>query len=457
MILYVNEEYDYIREFQNTCNIVDEMLQEAAQSLTIHETMTLYEGGDSTLSNLLALQEADNSNKKGIISRLITAIASMWSKFTQKVTQFVKGDKGFLEKYKDVILKKPFKEESYTMYPYWEGTKLIMTAQFPAFNYSSLKDDLVSEEEFIKKYFKKYEPTKDDMTFLESCKIIFRGGQKKEIQTNSMNMTDIYNYCVDYENIIKKLNKDLDEVDKASKECIKLFDKVETDIRHSQEQQQSSNSSSSSDNSGSSGTSGSAPSQEAHNNSAIFVSSQNSYYLIEDGLVTKGSSTSSGSAGGSGSTQAATDKNKVSKNINQVNGGEHKVDSEDNVKSIVQGRQEGDANDIDAIKTYLKVCSNFIAAKISIVEEAYKAYMFIIRDHVKSYSGEEKDTDNNIDPKKATDYSKNNNGKQKVNNNSGNSDNNGGGNNGQKLTGIRGTINLMGNKVKNKLFGNKDK
>lgn len=54
---------------------------------------------------------------------------------------------------------------------------------------------------------------------------------------------------------------------------------------------------------------------------------------------------------------------------------------------------EDNTNDIDKIKLYIKVCYKFLGAKMSVCQEIYKGYMFIIRDHVKTNVGTEKKDD----------------------------------------------------------------
>ena len=45
------------------------------------------------------------------------------------------------------------------------------------------------------------------------------------------------------------------------------------------------------------------------------------------------------------------------------------------------------SSDIDRITNYMKVTQNFLGCKMTVMQEVYRGYMFIIREHIKSHTG----------------------------------------------------------------------
>ena len=63
--------------------------------------------------------------------------------------------------------------------------------------------------------------------------------------------------------------------------------------------------------------------------------------------------------------------------------GEH--DTNDNTSQNLEGETAEEAT--ENIKTYISVCGQLLAAKLTVARNCHKDYMSIIREHVRSYAG----------------------------------------------------------------------
>ena len=326
-------------------------IEDAKMELYVNEGIIITEA--IGYDNITFVHEAFKDKMKAAFTKLMDTIKKLWAAFVEKMAGFFKKDSNYLKQYKDVILRKPLKEESYTMFPYWKGKTDFSAAKIPAFNFNSLIDNLESEEHFVKTYFGRFAPKKDK-DFVQVAKEKFRGAEvPQKIASNTINITDMYNFCIGFDKKAKELETDMTNIEKAGNEAIRMLDKIKTE-------------------------------------STDVITGDKSYYSYVLETVI-----SEADAKVSATPQKASDKNgdgKPDEKANVATNPNDEKTTQDNIFSNGKDKNK----DIDAVKMYIRVCYRFLGAKLSILEEEYKAYMFIIRDHVKSYNG---DKVNSNDPK----------------------------------------------------------
>lgn len=351
---------NYKEELQYILHMFECSLMDNKTEYVLEEVL-LFENKETNIETFGLIQEKFTEKVKEGFKTLIENIAKLWARFLEAVNKFVKSDKDYLQKYKTVILNKPLKEESYTMYPYWKGYQLLLNSKVPAFNFSTLKDDLEDKDAFISKHFNRFRPSDKNETYIQVATSMFKGSNKPVVcKAESINMTDLYNFCLDYDSNVAKLERDIKEIDKAGRSAIDMIDRNKPIGEH------------------------------YYTLEKYFYSVINESIIYEEELVKKASSDQK--------TTTSSDSTRQKSEVKNVDG-ENKSMDEDDEKSI-QDRNV----DIDRVKLYMTTCTEFLGCKMSVLQETYKAYMFIIRDHIKSHVGTEKKTDN-VEAKNATDNS----------------------------------------------------
>lgn len=357
MIIVQNFTNNYQDESKYISHMLECDLMDCKTEYVLEEVL-LFEQSVSDIESFGLIQEKFTEKIKEGFKRLIENIAKLWARFLEAANKFIKSDKDYLARYKEIILNKKLKEESYTMYPYWKGYQLLANSKVPAFNYSGLRDSLQDKDTFIEKHFNRFKPRNKDESYTQVASTMFKGSDKPVVcKAESINMTDLYNFCLDYDSNVDKLEKDMKEIDKASKSAIDMIDKAKPIGEH------------------------------YYTLEKYFYSVVNESIIYEEELVKKASKEENDKS--NSSTTTSTDPARKSTEVKNTDGEHKKVDDED--EKAVKERDE----DIERVKLYMTTCTEFLGMKMSVLQETYKAYMFIIRDHIKSHVGTEKKTENN--------------------------------------------------------------
>lgn len=165
---------------------------------------------------------------------------------------------------------------------------------------------------------------KKDLSFTDSCKLSFRGSdQKKSIHSSNLNLEQMYDFCINYKKRADAIKNEMSEIEKAGNEAIKSLE-----IRT--------------------------------------VNTESSAYSVLREQVFY-------EADGDDKPESAT--------VSKTNTG---TDREN--KAIGDANKAND-NDIAKNMVYMSVCQNFLGAKMTVLQEIYKGYMFIIREHIRDYTG----------------------------------------------------------------------
>lgn len=298
--------------------------------------------------DILNEQEQNVNRIKDTLNVLIENISKLFAQFVDWAKRKVRDDSGFLRYYRKTLTQTPLIEDTYTMYPYWQGMNEILSATVPNFNYFQLKNDLETDEDFIDAHFSKYvSSSSKSRDVVAGAKKIFRGNQIDPIpvKSSSIPMQKLYNFCVDYENIVKVIESDLRKLDKSAKECIKYANRIHKEnAKKSEAKEQFS--------------------EQKLLDEIILVN-----YITETGVEIK-SKVDKANSNADGSTRYSVRMNNVKDSSRDDTDNKSSIDTEDPLK------------DVQRIKRYLKICSNFLGAKLAVLQEQYNAYMYIFRHHV---------------------------------------------------------------------------
>lgn len=219
-----------------------------SECLILSENVSVY----SKFHKLKALHEADvnigekSSSNMGWFDKVIAFIKKIWGKFVEKITRWMTTNNYYLEKYKDIILKKEPKIGDIT----FDDTPCNFTEAVNRISQDSViqlanlttingleelplpgendNEKKTKQKELAIKICKnlgdKYDTGSND-SFGTWCKEYFEGkvpaaGIPQTIKPSELNFTMMYNFCHNAGAIRDILNKDKDNVDKAASEIL---------------------------------------------------------------------------------------------------------------------------------------------------------------------------------------------------------------------------------------------
>lgn len=356
------DNYSYENECANFLFLQERSMEQYMLEKSIAEALVISEGTD-VYNRIVSLNEGAFDKIKSGFKKIIEFIKKIFAKFVSTMDEWFKKDSEYLKKYKDIILNKPLKEATYTMPNYANGIKNLTTVKVPYFNYQQMKDDwLTDENQFAEKVFAGKSPAAlASQNFSENCKMIFRGSEKDTDYTqDQINMTDLYNYCLEFEKMKKVITDDQKTINNSSLAIDKLIDQLESEY-------------------GQKTTTPATPSGEGETKSESVYSFLYGRYITEaDDDKADGKIDIKPSASGNGSQTAAAN----TQNIDDKT----KADDKDSLQKSAANKSE-----LDEIRkklsTYSSCCSTLFSTKLSVAQEIYKNYMLIITNHVKNYVG----------------------------------------------------------------------
>ena len=174
--------------------MLETMIEDYKLEIYVNESILLA-STDSNINEFKIVHENFKEKISNAFSVLLDTISKLWGKFIETTASLLKTDQGYLDKYRDLILSGNFKGMEFQMYPYWDGLKYLTDSKVPAFNYSSLKDSLVSEEKFINTHFKTF--VKEGVNFSDRVKQLMRGSDKEQrVDASVIKPDGIFNYCI---------------------------------------------------------------------------------------------------------------------------------------------------------------------------------------------------------------------------------------------------------------------
>ena len=197
----------------------------------ISECLCIAEGGN-IYDGIKAINEGISDKAGSAWDKVMDFLRRMWGKFVENMTNLFNSNGYYLEKYKDIILKKPIKfTEKITMPNYFNGIKNIVGVKIPLLNVQSLEriplnaEDKTGMDNLRTEFMNAWRNGKpadnpNGNEFKAWAVDYFKGLGTGEVDftASQINMTDMYNFCHDSKNITSTLEKDKSAIERASKE-----------------------------------------------------------------------------------------------------------------------------------------------------------------------------------------------------------------------------------------------
>ena len=378
--------------FEYTNFLVSQSINQNEIIRYIQECVVL-ENGD--LDGLRAINESAIDAIKNIIKKIIDSIKEFFDKFKVGMSKLFTTDKGFLEKYKDVILKKPFKDRDLTIYDYKiDDINKYTVPKFINTDFNDLLDkgDQEFESNFVNKYNSRYfNNLKDSNEDLKDRIIVALRGED-QVETNLQayeNMkAKMYNFCVNIDATMDVLDKDFTTVQTNSNSINAELAKQSRELERGSV---SGTKEPSIPDPGKTNTDNTNPVE------SVF-SSVLGTYLHEDNMKI-GKNNDKSSLGGGSSSSKSKGTAQIGNSAEQIHKGAVSGAGADLVsKAMDKATGDNDATKKsnaaellkqyqDFAKNYFNECSKVLQAKKIIIESAYKDYMKILKVHVSDYGG----------------------------------------------------------------------
>ena len=197
----------------------------------ISECLCIAEGGN-IYDGIKAINEGISDKAGSAWDKVMDFLRRMWGKFVENMTNLFNSNGYYLEKYKDIILKKPIKfTEKITMPNYFNGIKNIVGVKIPLLNVQSLEriplnaEDKTGMDNLRTEFMNAWKNGKpadnpNGKEFKAWAVDYFKGLGNSEVDftASQINMTDMYNFCHDSKNITSTLEKDKSAIERANKE-----------------------------------------------------------------------------------------------------------------------------------------------------------------------------------------------------------------------------------------------
>lgn len=211
-IMENTDEYDYLKENIYRTYLIETYYINKRQQRFVEECLAISE---SNIPELKAINEDLKMDVKGKFEKLKAFVKEIFQKFLMKMNKFVTTNKGFLEKYKDIILTKKIEEYTLNNMPdYQAGIKNITDHKLKKLDIKSQLSK--TEQEIRHELLNAYN---DENDFSDFCKRYFlcnNTPNKEKVSSTTLNMAEIYEFCIGAPAAIKKLENDEKEFSSAA-------------------------------------------------------------------------------------------------------------------------------------------------------------------------------------------------------------------------------------------------
>lgn len=205
----------------------------------MHECVVLSEGVD-VINRVNAIHEAAADKKNSFWQKFKTFFTKIWFKFIERVDALLKKDSNYLQKYKNIILGKKMIDAKYTIPNYADAIKRIEDKNnliFPDISFmekleAQVRNDYQGDgqsagntkqntdnkdkwraeiQAFVTN--NKIKPAGDE-SFAEACKKYYSGGDAVATESSKLNISDMYNFCISKDTLIKNIKTQNDAFQK---------------------------------------------------------------------------------------------------------------------------------------------------------------------------------------------------------------------------------------------------
>lgn len=347
-------------------------------AFALKEAMVISE---ADYSNIRVIQEAKLSDRiKATWKKFIAFIKGLVARFMESMSNILLDEKTYLEKYKDIILKKKPKDDMEYSYTgnYTKGINRIINTEVPMFDYYKFKNELEAEGDgaLVQKIMSGKQFNYDDgETLAEQFKSYFlalEDGQQ-EGKFSNLNMTDIYNFCYNFNKIKGVVDKDISRLEASTRAIESAINKELT-------------------------ATGNDAAGDKVENAEEKTTTQTTQKTEESGIFTEKVEINNNASSDVSTKVGSTQNRDENAEKNAATAG-----------AAVAKSENKEAGDITkAANKWIDVCRPLIAAKLTACQQIAKDYMDIIRAHVRSYGGtDKKSKEGNKAPDASNKYSKN--------------------------------------------------
>ena len=434
---------NYSQQYEYLTFLAERTTQQVRMERIINEAVLIGEGAD-TIENIELIQESFSESVKKVIHKLLTFIGKLWGKFIEAMNTLIKNDKAYLERYKDIILKKK-PADDIIIYDYYNGgIQLLLNNSCPQLtdqdiNAEEGKSVLDDKNTFITQRFRDF--TKfgkgpfDSITDLATA--AFRGGgdEVSKVASN-VNMTDMYNYCINYGSLKDKIQRDIDAFQEAQKKFDSKLASMNNNNELKQQQQESALS----------------IFEDRKYYSAIFEQyiteaddkdKNNEPPIDNNNAMEQAAKEGKKEQEQQDKANAAKQQQQNQNNNNNnatVNNGNTAANYQQNTKDNADANVEQNKNTYNTLqeraKVYFEIGGQYFAAKLTVAQEAEKKFMEVIKNHVRHYVGtNDKDDDQAAKGNTNLNLPNNNNNNQQPQQKNATPDNGDGNNNNQDQNG----------------------
>lgn len=392
------------------------------------------------VEKLYSINEGVGDSIKDAWGKFKAFIQKMWNKFLEFIARTVNTDRSYLEKYKDIILNRKWKGDSsievdaqYSVGITRLAQYTIVTPTADVVNRTMTKNDeqnLRTMQNIVMPEYK----NAGTVDFKDYCKHWFKGGDGKSgrytMSEGELNFTDMYNWCYNYDKVKRSLEKNQGIMNNA----VTVFqnaakETVAANATAAANKEEEKKKASPTPDPTSAQKTPSDPNKKqwkiTYNGRAYYVTQADQQEFnnpatdqqTKETIINNNSSESfqdstdvidyygklghiilekiEYGAKGSGTSTASTSQ---MGNLTQSGGSVRQAN--DTAKKVTDTSEE------DLVKKlgyYSAACGDVFAAMLTAAEGIKKDYMSLIKKHVQSYLGEDKDSDNKIAQRTGTD------------------------------------------------------
>lgn len=362
--------------------------------------------------SMVVIQEAKFSDTvKSKWTKFINFIKGIASKFFESMSALLLDEKDYLEKYRDIILKKKPKDDMEYSYTgdYEVGINRLIKMEVPIFSLeyqNELEED--GDGSIVNRLMQKAGLQfnyNDGESLAEQFKDFFLGidtGKQSQGKFSQLNMTDLYNFCYNYKQIEKIGNTDIKHLEQSTN-AIKLA--IDNELKKNGATEQVNPNPTTNpvtgNGTGSGNSGGNGSGQPAE--SAIINTRLNPINELE--ITTTSTNTNAANQTSSYSRDDAKEVSNDAKTAAAATANNLKNGESESLEDF-----EKKLNNI--ADKWLRVCRALITSKFTAAQQIAKDYMDIIRAHVRSYGGQDlKNKNDDKAPQQGTNYGNKNNKK----------------------------------------------
>lgn len=215
-IAYIQQEAVWQDYLVNKARLENRLRTAVSEALVLSDERIV-----NKVDSILAIHEGISDTLSDGWTKFKNFLAKLWQKFTEFISRTLNNDKGYLTKYKEIILHREVKLDEVTFDAnYSQGEKNI--TQFTIYVPTSADIDSLpakNEGDNIKtvqdKLFSAYAGN-HSYEFVDYCTRWFKGNTDEyPVSSTGLNMANMFNWCYNFDKIEKKINKDRTTFDTA--------------------------------------------------------------------------------------------------------------------------------------------------------------------------------------------------------------------------------------------------